>query len=258
MNTKKVLITPSLAREWLSKNSQNRKLKPSKVEQFKQDILNNNWRDTHQGIAIYEDGTLCDGQHRLEAISKAGMSISMLVTTGITKEDGVYVDAGSARTEFDRIKLAGVDGWVTSKVLATVKAMFVSTNKSYSTKQLETMLNMTQPYLKSLMLKNSNKITSIELAAFALAIHHTGEVDKVLHLIDVYTGKEMPKTEAEFNMNKLAATALKMKTMRSGASHRLKFLNIMQNGIKNTLAKKVIRYFQATDNFVYPRLSMEN
>lgn len=42
---------------------------------------NKRYQLTHQGIAIGVDGTLLDGQHRLLAIAKAGISVPIVIAT---------------------------------------------------------------------------------------------------------------------------------------------------------------------------------
>ena len=61
-----VSITPAKARKWLEKNHpRNRPVSWSRVEAFANDMLDGNWRLTHQGICFDGDGFLVDGQTRL-------------------------------------------------------------------------------------------------------------------------------------------------------------------------------------------------
>lgn len=77
-------ITPSWAAEILqTRNPHNRNISPRVVDKFVRDINANGWVLTHQGIAFDENGDLIDGQHRLEAIRRAGKSVKMIVTTGL-------------------------------------------------------------------------------------------------------------------------------------------------------------------------------
>lgn len=55
------------------------------------------WRLTHQGLAIGEDGTLLDGQHRLLALIKSQTSLQMNVTVNVPKASYPYFDLGIKR-----------------------------------------------------------------------------------------------------------------------------------------------------------------
>lgn len=100
MKTELVSVTPSLAREWLKKNTKNRAIRPSHVETLRQSFERGEQVTTHQGIAFDTDGILIDGQHRLSAIAlmHEGFSFLMLVTWGLDREKVfAVVDATQAK-----------------------------------------------------------------------------------------------------------------------------------------------------------------
>jgi hypothetical protein len=114
IETKYQIITPAMARQWLEKsNTKNRPMKEETVMAFARDMKSGNWLRTHQGIAFDADGRLLDGQHRLAAIVRSGVTIEMLVTTGlpstvegkaITTMDAV--DRGVPRSIADQLALS--------------------------------------------------------------------------------------------------------------------------------------------------------
>ncbi|WP_051299356.1 hypothetical protein [Marinobacterium litorale] len=112
MNTVNMTVTPEQAREWLKKNTTNRKLSSERVRVYAADMRNGNWQKTHQGIAFYEDGSLADGQHRLSAIIESGVSTEFLVTFGITKPAGAAIDTLRARKTTDAIRIGDLSTWV--------------------------------------------------------------------------------------------------------------------------------------------------
>lgn len=87
MKTELVSVTPSLAREWLKKNTKNRPIRPSHVETLRQALARGEQVTTHQGIAFDTEGELIDGQHRLTAISlmPEGFSWLLQVTWGLDR-----------------------------------------------------------------------------------------------------------------------------------------------------------------------------
>jgi len=72
-------ISPDKAVKWLAENTVNRKLRPGKVQQIVNTIKSGKWRITHQGIAFDTNGRLIDGQHRLTAIARAGVTVECVV-----------------------------------------------------------------------------------------------------------------------------------------------------------------------------------
>jgi hypothetical protein len=69
-------INPQGAEFLLIKNTINRKLRPSIVRDFARQMRLNLWREnTGEAIKITSNGHLLDGQHRLTALVKAGVTL---------------------------------------------------------------------------------------------------------------------------------------------------------------------------------------
>jgi hypothetical protein len=99
VRTQVTQITPSLAREWLNKNTNNiRSVDQSKVDVYAGMMVRNAWPMTHQGIAFDEFGDLIDGQHRLHAIVKSGKTITCLVSFGVHVDAVSVIDRGLRRS----------------------------------------------------------------------------------------------------------------------------------------------------------------
>lgn len=80
-----VEITPEIAGEWLEKNIGNRPLSKAAIEKYASDIRSGHWSLNHQGIAFDKKGNLADGQHRLYAIIKTGVSVRSIVVYGVDR-----------------------------------------------------------------------------------------------------------------------------------------------------------------------------
>jgi hypothetical protein len=107
MRMQVVDVSPQLAAQWLTRNTNNRPLSKSTVQQFAGRIQGGEWQLTHQGIAFDEDETLIDGQHRLAAIVKAGVTVPLTVTHGVPRTAFTVMDTGRKRTGRDAPALAG-------------------------------------------------------------------------------------------------------------------------------------------------------
>lgn len=112
LNSQWMDITPELARTSLANNVRNRSLSEDVVLAYARDMLNLEWQATHQGIAFNDRDELIDGQHRLHAIVRSGVTIRMMVTFGLPshiagKEITVMdcVDRGRTRSVSDQLKI---------------------------------------------------------------------------------------------------------------------------------------------------------
>jgi hypothetical protein len=69
-----VCVTPEYAAALLQRNANNRNLRSTVVDHYAEQMKRNEWKATHQAIAVGADGNVIDGQHRLSAIVKSGLS----------------------------------------------------------------------------------------------------------------------------------------------------------------------------------------
>ncbi|MBP2315493.1 hypothetical protein [Azospirillum soli] len=81
-------VTPDLAAKYLRRNFRNRKIQRSHVAMLARDIKAGAFHFNGQPIcfSVEQDGTLINGQHRLQAIVEAGEPVEMLVVRGLSPE----------------------------------------------------------------------------------------------------------------------------------------------------------------------------
>lgn len=102
-------ITPEEAKRLLATQTVNRPINRKNVERIKHDLISGNYRVTHEGIAIDEDGALIDGGHRLTAAVEAKKSIYLRITYGLPRASMVGVNIGKPRTHADQFAVIGRD-----------------------------------------------------------------------------------------------------------------------------------------------------
>ena len=107
MRTEIVYVTPRMAAELLTRNKNNRVLSPKRVRRYADDMKAGRWQLTHQGISVFEDGTLADGQHRLRAICVANVTVPMLVTYDLPNGTSM-IDRTKPRSVANILQLDGV------------------------------------------------------------------------------------------------------------------------------------------------------
>lgn len=101
------VVSPDLATKWLEGNTHNRPVRDSVVHRYAADMQAGRWKQSHQGIAFDEEGTLIDGQHRLFAVIEASTPVLMQVTYGLSMDTQMVVDDGIKRTTVDLLKING-------------------------------------------------------------------------------------------------------------------------------------------------------
>jgi hypothetical protein len=116
-------VTPESAFRWLEGNTHNRPINQAHVDSLARDMKAGRWQLTHQGIAFDTTGLLIDGQHRLCAVIDANMTITMRVFFNEPPENRRVLDSGRQRSNLDILSLTGQVGEVTTKHLATLRAM---------------------------------------------------------------------------------------------------------------------------------------
>lgn len=101
-------ITPAMAKKWLEKMVKNRPLSESKCVEYGIVMDEGKWSENGESIKFMEDGTLFDGQHRLQACILADKPFRCLVVTGITDPSAfATVDVGKVRPHSDIFAIAG-------------------------------------------------------------------------------------------------------------------------------------------------------
>jgi hypothetical protein len=116
------MVSPALAEELLTLNTHNRKASEAIIRKYCIEIESGAWRPSSAGIGIDINGVLIDGQHRLYAIIRSGVTIPLLVVWNLPPEAQRTVDRQNRRSLFDVFTLEGVQLSRTAVQTATVLA----------------------------------------------------------------------------------------------------------------------------------------
>lgn len=132
IRTQWIEIDPARAQLWLENNFRNRPVSEDVVAAYARDMTNGAWTSTHQGIAFNDRDELIDGQHRLLAIVRSGVTVRMMVTFGLpSKIEGKEmttmdaVDRGRTRSVADQLKIQHgfKDGAATAAICASIGSL---------------------------------------------------------------------------------------------------------------------------------------
>lgn len=102
-------ITPSIARKFLEKNTNNRALKKDRIMLYVRQMQEGSYIVNGDTIRFDTDGVLIDGQNRLTAISKMpeDFQFTAIVVRGLAPDAFKTIDIGVMRNAGDIMKLAG-------------------------------------------------------------------------------------------------------------------------------------------------------
>lgn len=96
-------VDPSDAKSLLERNTNNRKLRETVVDYYANEMINGNWVDNGDPIRIARSGRLLNGQHRLSAVVKAGVSLPFHFLSNLSEESFERMDNGVGRTVSDNL-----------------------------------------------------------------------------------------------------------------------------------------------------------
>lgn len=99
------LITPGKAAELLQRNTNNRRIKQLRIDQYARDMAAGKWHPDASDIKFDWDGVLRDGQNRLLACVQADVPFPTLVRTGLDPEAQTNMDVGAVRSYADVFKM---------------------------------------------------------------------------------------------------------------------------------------------------------
>jgi hypothetical protein len=102
-------VRPEDAIRWLAENPSNRPISEEQVKRYAADMKRGDWKQTHQGIAFDRSGALLDGQHRLRAIVRARVTLSLVVFRDCDRDSFDRLDVGKKRTAADALSIDGVE-----------------------------------------------------------------------------------------------------------------------------------------------------
>lgn len=118
-------VTRKMAEEWLANNPINRNVNPATVAKYVRAMKEGRWRMIGDPIRIAWDGSLLDGQHRLEAVVKYGRGVRFAVISGLGHDDQRVMDSGQPRKTGQQMRM---DGWPHASTVAAVARLLLAWN----------------------------------------------------------------------------------------------------------------------------------
>ncbi len=114
MKVEIIKITPTVAAEMLEGNTNNRVISDPHVRYLTSEMKCGQWIDNGDPIR-FNGATLLDGQHRLHAVIRSGVSISAVVIRGLSSEAFKTIDVGARNRTMGQV--LQLDGEVNTTIL---------------------------------------------------------------------------------------------------------------------------------------------
>ena len=139
MKTIERVVTPSLAKLLLEKNTSNRNINKNLVATYARDMINGDWMNNGETIKVSTSGVLIDGQHRLHAVIQSGESVKMLIVEGLPENAFRTVDVGMRRTAGQQLAIASMKNATASAAIARWVVVIEEQIQNDRVKQVVTM-----------------------------------------------------------------------------------------------------------------------
>ena len=102
-----IQLSPTGAARMLEGNTRNRTLRKPYVRKLAGAMVRGEWKLNGEPIQLAIDGTVLNGQHRLEAVVESGQTIPALVIRGLPLSAQMTMDTGARRSLSDVLALRG-------------------------------------------------------------------------------------------------------------------------------------------------------
>lgn len=143
MHMKLEAISPKKAADWLKLNINNRPLSQSYAKRIAEAITDGQWQVNGDPIRFDASGNLTDGQHRLTAIIKAGVTVQSWVLRGLDSSAFDTIDRGHKRSNSDILARRGEINYTSIAAGCNMIWIFFGdghTGKQLRPDQMDTML----------------------------------------------------------------------------------------------------------------------
>lgn len=186
MKIEVITITPEMAKNWLQKNTNNRKVRRDHVMRIAKAIVASKWKMTGDPIRFSTE-RLIDGQHRLLAIVEAGVPVSSVVMFDVPDEAFDYIDQNNKRTTADVIASHGIAYATTCSAMYKILLAYekggavLHLQKAEIASSAEIAININESHIKSAAFGKHLEISGVCPASLISTWHFlTVQIDAAL------------------------------------------------------------------------------
>jgi hypothetical protein len=196
-------IYPGLAAKWLEANTHNRPLRQHHIRKLAAMMSEGRWNLNGDTIVFSDAGSIIDGQHRLHAVIRSGVTIKAFVIHGLSEDAFATKDRCKARSGGDALS---VSGYQNANLLAAVVKLVHRISTGTITQQHyrngiehepQMVLEMLSlyPHIES-SLRTAKTFPAFPLSVLSACHYLFSCVDKIdaekfIHMVE--TGENLPK-----------------------------------------------------------------
>jgi len=171
-----MLVDPGTAEKLLLRNTHNRPKSRQHAVKLSFTIKRGEWKLNGEPIIIADDGTLLDGQHRLQAIVMSGITVPVVVVSGVDRSAFDTIDQGRKRTTGDVFSINGEnDGKGLSAAVSWVwryQHNLMLSSSSPSTQQAQMVLEIHPGLRDSLVMGRKLGASRLCQASLGACLHY--------------------------------------------------------------------------------------
>lgn len=257
-----IAISPQIAKSMLDQDatirakdkSSNRPLRKLHVEKLTNDMLAGNWILTGNAIQFDEKGCLLDGQHRLHAVIKSGVTIQAYIITGLPPESFDAVDTGMRRSisqilRMEKILYAGFVGGVAMKILNWQKCQeFIGNAAQISIRESHKFVRANhESLLQSVRLIHATNKTPMGFPrTLAMAVHfvakHRNQAEADYFFERLATGEQCDESPRDHMIFRLRELIIRNSMLKERKLSERRLAQILIRVWNNWRANKIIRF----------------
>lgn len=216
VNISVMLITPEKARDFLTKNISNRRMDKNAVNVYKRVLESKQFVLSNDAICFGLNGTLLNGQHRLQACVETRIPFVAFVAQGMPLESYVVMDNGKNRSASDVLYVQDVPK---AALIAAGIRRFINLNRQYlivgdmsgsktkiSNSEIEDMYNSNKVFWNDVAGRSANisnhgryhnLIVGSEVFGMVAYLHLTlnHPLDKCFDFFEEISGRQKPTNE---------------------------------------------------------------
>jgi hypothetical protein len=242
-------VSPAQAMQWLSAvPDYQRKKDERQIHKLIIAIQRNEWRVNGATIVFNDKGELIDGQHRLEAISRASKTVQCLVVTGVRSDELTFASLGDVKSrkiaDFLHCKNANV-------VAAVLRLIWYLENKILDTSTTRNSPQSSPPVAEIVKLakKYADEIqVTIEPLTETMRVTRSGAwVPFLMYYFTTYRPRTEATKVAEFFMRVADGVNLEahspMLLLRKRLIEQSPGVAILPRRVREALVLKALNYF---------------
>lgn len=250
-------ITPKKAESLLASAAPNRYVSRPWIAELARQIKSGLWDPSApDGIKFDKSGRLIDGQHRLNAVIKAGVPIRVIACHGVDEAASVFIDDSRRRTLRDAATIHGVQ--TQRRTAEIAMAMINAFQSKYVRPSKQEGMAFIERYKESIdwaetHMKHTPKLTPAPVMAVVAKAHANGvDQERLARWCDIYISGEGHEAKGERCAFLARECMLRRDAGGYGRAHVNNISRLISASIVRFLARRDVKKLLMVKDDPYP------